>query len=110
MSPCYHCQTPVGPEETRCPNCGIKLRNTRAENYKILAGVLFIEIFILGVCGGFADALQSINVRDPQTRFRLILPGTAVLITLGLVACSSGWKYWKRSKARRAERGNEVEK
>lgn len=98
MSACYHCKTPVGPEEARCPNCGIKLRNTRAEYYKILTALVGLEIFCLGVIGTCFDWVNRHTDGAQELFVRVLLPGGAVLATLILFAYRRGADSLQRAK------------
>ncbi len=93
MSHCYHCKTPVGLDTLRCPNCGIKLRSSRSEIYKIILGLIFLELFSCGVVGCGCDVMNSLTEDPEDLHFRALFPGLTILLTLVVVAWHALGEY-----------------
>lgn len=93
MSRCYHCKTPVGLDTLRCPICGIKLRSSRSEIYKIILGLIFLELFLCGAVGCGCDVMDSLTADPEDLHLWILFPGGTILLTLVLIAWHALGEY-----------------
>ena len=93
MSRCYHCKTPVELDTLRCPNCGIKLRSSRSEIYKIISGLIFLELFSCGVVGCSCDFVNLPTEDSEELHLRVLFPGFTILLTFVVIAWFAFGEY-----------------